>query len=134
MFGYFDTDLGRVRIAPAIVRGIILQEIRNSECFCLPGTEPGGDAGRKAAERNIRVNFVDGAAEVVLALSVRYGARIIKEARELQGKIARTLQLSAGLPVLKISVNVECVFERPAAGKALPHENEAAMHVDAVNQ
>ena len=52
------------------------------------------------------VNFVEGSVEATLILAVLYQSRIIKEARELQGKIVRALQLGTGLNVRKVSINV----------------------------
>lgn len=97
MLGYFDTELGRVQISPTIVRRLILNELDKSSVFSFPGVKLNEEVSRKVAEKCIRVNFIDGNVEIILMLSVRYGARIIKDARELQGKIARLVQLQAGL-------------------------------------
>ena len=137
MLGYFDTELGRVQVSPAIVRGIILKEIVKSKSFLLHGVLPSEPVSPKTTERCIRVGFQEGTAELTLILSVRYGARIIKEARELQGVIARALQLKAGIAAGKISVNVESVFEKKEAEQPLlmdhAEENEPEQN-DAVNQ
>ena len=133
MFGYFDTELGRIQIAPTIVRTIILQEIQSSKCFSLQGVKTSETVSRKLAEKCIRLNFIEGAVEIILLLSVHYGTQIIKEARELQGKIAKTMQLKAGINVLKVAINVESVFEESAVGHPLLLEQNT-IHADAVNQ
>lgn len=137
MLGYFDTELGRVQISPAIVRGIILQEIQKSSSFLLNGTHPLEPVTQKSMERCIRVAFDEGTAEITLILSVRYGARIIKEARELQGNIARNLQLKSGIAAGTISVNVESVHEHKEAEQQLLIDHadaEPEKQSDAVNQ
>lgn len=111
MIGYFDTELGRVQIAPTIVRRIILAEIENNRYFRVSGAKPGEPVSRKIVEKSVRLNFEEGAVETVLILSVLYGTRIIKEARDLQGKITRALQLRAGLTIRKVEINVESVYE-----------------------
>jgi len=133
MIGYFDTDLGRVSISATIVRRFIMKEVEKNHSFRFPGTKQGEPVSRKTAERCIRVNFVEGHVEAILIIAVLYGTRIIKEARELQGKIARTLQLSAGLNVDKISINVESVFEAEPEKTPLLLEHES-MRANAVNQ
>ncbi len=132
MIGFFDTDLGRVQISPSIVRRLIINEVESSRFFRFPGVETGETVGRKSAEKLIRVIFSEGSVETTLVITVRYGARIIKEARELQGKIARALELSAGLVVDAITINVENVFE-DTAEQPLLIEHES-LRVDAVNQ
>ena len=112
MIGYFDTELGRVQVSPVIVRRIILSEIESNKYFRIPGSKYGEPISKKLVEKCIRLNFEEGAVEAVLVLSVLYGTRIIKEARDLQGKISRSLQLRAGLSVKKIAINVENVFEQ----------------------
>lgn len=118
MIGYFDTELGRVQIAPSIVRRIIAREIENSRYFRISGTKIGEPASKKVLEKSVRLNFEEGTVEAVLAVTVLYGTRIIKEARELQGSITRLLELQAGLTVRRILINVENVFE---------HEKENAL-------
>jgi uncharacterized alkaline shock family protein YloU len=110
MIGYFDTDLGRIQIAPTIVRRIILSEIEGNNCFRVNGAKPGEPIPRKIAEKSIRVSFEEGVLETTLLVSVLYGARIIKEARDLQGNIIRAMQFRAGLKVKKVEINVEDVF------------------------
>ena len=112
MIGYFDTELGRVQVSPAIVRRIILAEIESNKYFRISGSKHGDPVSKKLVEKCIRLNFEEGVVEAVLILSVLYGTRIIKEARDLQGKISRSLQLRAGLSVKKIAINVENVFEQ----------------------
>ncbi|MDX9753738.1 MAG: Asp23/Gls24 family envelope stress response protein [bacterium] len=112
MIGYFDTELGRVQIAPAIVRRIIAKEIDINRFFRISGAKIGEQAPKKVLEKSIRINFEQGTVEIILALTVLYGTRIIKEARELQGTITRVLELQAGLTVRRILINVENVFEQ----------------------
>ncbi len=133
MIGYFDTELGRVQISSTIVRRFIMREVEKSPCFRFPGTKPGEPVSRKVAERNIRVNFVEGSIEATLMISVLYGTRIIKEARELQGKITRALQLGAGLNVSKMSINVESVYEETPEDTPLLIDHET-VPANAVNQ
>ncbi|RJP26753.1 MAG: Asp23/Gls24 family envelope stress response protein [Candidatus Omnitrophota bacterium] len=134
MFGFFDTELGRVQISPTIVRRFILNEVEQSKCFRLAGVKSGEEVNRKTIERSIRVNFVEGRAEAILTLNVLYGTRITKEARELQGKIVRALQLSTGLSVTTISINVENVYEEEeAANPPLLLEHDM-VKMNAVNQ
>lgn len=111
MLGYFDTELGRVQISPTIVRRLILSELERNRTFSFHGHRRTEEVSRKLAEKCIRVNFIEGQVEVVLHLSVMYGARLIKEARELQGKITRLIQLQAGLHVRTVAINIEGVFE-----------------------
>lgn len=137
MLGYFDTELGRVQISPAILRGIILKEIQKSKSFLLHGVMPSEPVPPKTTERCIRVTFQEGTAEITLNLSVRYGARIIKEARELQGTIARTMQLKAGIEAGKISINVESVFEKKEAEQPVLidyAEVDEPGQINAINQ
>lgn len=126
MLGYFDTELGRVQISPTIVRRLILNELDKSSVFSFPGVKLNEEVSRKVAEKCIRVNFIDGNVEIILMLSVRYGARIIKDARELQGKIARLVQLQAGLNVKTVAVNIESVFEPERPESPLFVEQDAA--------
>ncbi len=134
MQGHFDTELGRVQISPAIVRGIILREIQKSKSFLLHGMLPSEPVPAKTVERCIRVVFHEGNAELTLILAVRYGARIIKEARELQGNIAKTLQLKSGIHTETISVNVESVYEKTGAQQPLLIDQVDEQPDDAVNQ
>lgn len=137
MLGYFDTELGRVQISPAIVRGIILTEIQKSNSFLLHSSLPHEPVPQKSMERCIRVIFDEGTADINLILSVRYGARIIKEARELQGNIARNLQLKSGIVAGKIAVNVESVHEHLEAEQQLlidQVDETQEENDDAVNQ
>ncbi len=132
MIGYFDTELGRVQISPTIVRRVIQREVEKSRHFRFPGTKNGESINRKTLERCVCVNFVEGSVEATLILAVLYQSRIIKEARELQGKIVRALQLGTGLNVRKVSINVESVFEEQIR-QPLLLESEMET-VDAVNQ
>ncbi len=132
MIGFFDNDLGRVQISPSIVRRLIINEVEGSRNFRFPGVESGDTVGRKSAEKLIRVVFNEGSVESTIIVTVRYGARIIKEARDLQGKIARALELSAGLVVQSVIINVENVFE-DLAEQPLLLEHES-YPFDAVNQ
>ncbi len=134
MFGFFDTELGRVQISPTIVRRFILNEIEKSNCFTLPGTKPGELISRKAIERCIRVNFVEGNVEATLTLNVLYGTRITKEARELQGKIIRAIQLGIGLNVATVAINVENVYEDDERLKHPLLIEHDSIKVNAVNQ
>jgi len=133
MIGFFDTELGRVQISPTIVRRFIMNEVEESKYFRLAGTKPGEIIPRKIAERCIRVAFQEGSVEATLILTVLYGTRIIKEARELQGKIARSLHLGSGLEVRSIAINVENVFEEDLEQLPLLLEQDT-VHADAVNQ
>ncbi|MBI1390544.1 MAG: Asp23/Gls24 family envelope stress response protein [bacterium] len=132
MIGFFDTELGRVQISPAIVRRFIIREVAKTHNFRFPGVKPGEDVSRKTSEKFIRINFVEGNVEITLTLSVEFGARIIKEARELQGKIARSIQLGAGINVRHVAVNVESVFEHPKMEEPLliEHESDEAVVVN----
>ncbi len=133
MFGFFDTELGRVQISPTIVRRFILKEVEQNRHFHIAGVKPGEEITRKVIERSIRVNFVEGNVEATLTVNVRYGTRITKEARELQGKIIRTLQLASGLNVTTISINVENVYEDELENQPLLLEHES-LQINAVNQ
>jgi uncharacterized alkaline shock family protein YloU len=133
MIGYFDTELGRVQISPSIVRRFIAREVERSKCFRFPGYKPGEPVNRKILERNIRVNFNEGSVEATIIVNVKYGSRIIKEARELQGKITRALQLGTGLNIVTISINVENVYEEQVTQEPLLLERQP-LQADAVNQ
>lgn len=133
MIGYFDTEVGRVQISPTVVRRFIIREVEKTSVFRFPGFKPGEDYNRKAAEKSIRVNFNDGQVEATLTLSVEFGANIIKEARDLQGRITRAIQLGAGLQVQDVAVNVESVFEHSDHNEALLIEHDE-LGGDAVNQ
>lgn len=133
MIGYFDTELGRVQISPTVVRRFVIREVEKMPIFLFPGLKLGEEISRKASEKNIRINFVEGNVEITLTLSVEFGSRIIKETRELQGRISRAIHLGAGLKVKLVAVNVESVFERKDLGEPLLIEHEA-VGVDAVNQ
>lgn len=133
MIGYFDSEHGRVQVSPTIVRRFIQREVEKSRCFRFPGMKNGEPLSRKILERNIRVNFSDGSIEATLIVNVQYGTRIIKEARELQGKIIRSLQIGAGLQILNISINVENVFEEEPHKEPLLLENQK-LRADVVNQ
>lgn len=111
MLGFFDTELGRVQISPTIIRRMVLNDVCKSDVFSFPGLKAGEELSRKITEKCIRVHFVEGDVEITLTLAVRYGARIIREARELQGAIAHRVQLQAGINVLNVSINLESVFE-----------------------
>lgn len=134
MIGFFDTELGRVQISPTVVRRFVIREVEKTEIFLIPGMKPGEDISRKASEKNIRINFVEGNVEITLTLSVKFGSRIIKEARELQGRISRAIHLGAGLKVKHVAVNVESVFEHKDLGEPLliEHEHET-VGADASN-
>lgn len=93
----------------------------------------GETLGRKSSEKLIRVIFNEGSVSATLTVTVRYGTRIIKEARELQCKIARALELSAGLIVDQITINVENVFV-DTTEQPLLIEHDTLLIDDAVNQ
>ncbi len=136
MIGYFDAELGRVQISPTIIRSIIMKEIEKNPYFRFPGTKSDEPVSRKILERNIRVNFKEGNVECTLILDVLYGTRIIKEARELQGKVTKAIQLSAGLQINTIAINVENVYEEEKSDEPLliEHQTNHTMHENAVNQ
>lgn len=129
MVGFFDTDIGRVQISPTIVRRFIMNEVEKSKYFRLPGAKPGEPYSRKTVERAIRVNFMEGNVETTMTLIVAYGTRIIKEVRELQGKISRALQLGTGLNVRSIAINIENVYEDETMPPPLLIEPEL-IHAD----
>lgn len=132
MVGFFDNDLGRVQISSSIVRRIMMREVEGNRFFRFLGQKPGEAVSRKTIERCIKVYFQEGSVEATLTLTVLYGAKIIKEARILQGKIAKALELTAGLYVKKVVINVENVFvvddQQPLL---LEHE---PLQINAVNQ
>ena len=130
MVGFFENELGRVQISPSIVRRIIMREVENSRCFRFPGMKGGESAGRKIMERCIKVVFVEGSVETTLTLTVLFGTKIIKEARELQGRITRALELTAGLVVNRVALNVENVY---TVDEPLLLEHDT-IPVNAVNQ
>lgn len=132
MVGFFDNDLGRVQISSSIVRRIIMREVDGNRFFRFLGQKPPEPVSRKIIERCIKVYFQEGSVEATLTLTVLYGAKIIKEARILQGKIAKTLELTAGLRVKKVAINVENVFlEDDHQPLLLEHE---PLQINAVNQ
>ncbi len=135
MIGFFDTEYGRVQLSPTVVRRFVVREVDKTPIFLFPGLKLGEEVSRKASEKCIRINFNEGNVELTLTLSVEFGSRIIKEARELQGRISRAIHLGAGLRVLHVAVNVESVFERKELGEPLliQHENET-VGADVVNQ
>jgi len=132
MVGFFDNDLGRVQISSSIVRRIIMREVEGNRFFRFLGQKPGEPVSRKTTERCIKVYFQEGSVESTLTLTVLYGAKIIKEARILQGKIVKALELTAGLRVKKVAINVETVFvEDDQQPLLLEHE---PLQISAVNQ
>jgi uncharacterized alkaline shock family protein YloU len=132
MVGFFDNDLGRVQISSSIVRRIIMREVDGNRFFRFMGQKPPEPVSRKTIERCIKVYFQEGSVEATLTLTVVYGAKIIKEARILQGKIAKTLELTAGLRVKKVAINVENVFvDDDRQPLLLEHE---PLQINAVNQ
>ena len=133
MVGFFDNDLGRVQISSSIVRRIIMREVEASHYFRFLGQKQGEPISRKIAERCIKVYFLEGSVETTLTLTVLYGSKIIKEARFLQGKIAKTLELTAGLRVKKVAINVENVFVEEDNQQPLLLEHEP-LQINAVNQ
>ncbi|MGC9327745.1 MAG: Asp23/Gls24 family envelope stress response protein [Candidatus Hinthialibacter sp.] len=132
MVGFFENDLGRVQISPSIIRRIIMREVEGNRYFRFLGQKIGEPVSRKTAERCIKVYFVEGAIEATLTLTVLYGTRIIKEARILQGKMAKALELTAGLHVNKMAINVENVFLEEEQQPLLIEHN--SVHINAVNQ
>jgi len=133
MIGYFDAELGRVQISPTIIRSIIMKEVEKNPYFRFPGSKPDEPVSRKILERNIRVNFKEGNVDCTLILDVLYGTRIIKEARELQGKVTKAIQLTAGLNISNIAINVENVFEKEKKEEPILIEHQP-VHENAVNQ
>lgn len=133
MVGFFDNDLGRVQISSSIVRRIIMREVEENRYFRFLGQKPGEPVSRKTIERCIKVYFLEGSVEAILTLTVLYGAKIIKEARNLQGKIAKALELTAGLHVKKVAINVENVFVCDDLLQPLLLEQEQ-YQINAVNQ
>ena len=133
MVGFFENNLGRVQISSSIVRRIIMREVESSRFFGFLGQKPGEMVSRKVAERCIKVYFLEGTVEATLTLTVLYGTKIIKEARNIQGKIAKALELTAGLHVNKVVINVENVFTEEDLDQPLLIEHET-IQANAVNQ
>jgi len=133
MVGFFESNLGRVQISSSIVRRIIMREVETSRFFGFLGQKPGEPVSRKVAERCIKVYFLEGTVEATLTLTVLYGSKIIKEARTIQGKIIKALELTAGLQVSKVVINVENVFTDEDLQQPLLLEHEP-IQSNAVNQ
>ncbi len=108
--GYFETDSGRVSVAPEIVERVVVDELRSSDNFRLGGSRgEGGFFSRRGT--GIRMEFVEGRVAVTLPVHVRFSTKIRREARELQGKLVRAIAAGTGLEVERITIEVHQVFE-----------------------
>lgn len=108
--GYYDTEFGRITVAPEIVERFIVDEVRSSENFRL-GTSrgEGGFFGRRGA--GVRVEFNEGRVVASIPVHVRFKVKIRREARELQGKLVRAISACTGLTVERVAVDVYQVFD-----------------------
>lgn len=123
MNGYYETEHGRISIAPSIVRSFVVKEVNASPYFRFSpsrGEGIGEYFGKRSIDNSVRINFVDGRAEIALILQVRFGARIRLHARQLQGHIIRALALGTGLEVEDITITVDRVFYEPDQSPPLP--------------
>jgi len=128
--GYFQNDLGRVYIDPAIItRLCVLPELALSDAFVPPKDGPVPDdpyaqVTRKGVERYVQVDFND-QGEVLLSLNllVRYGPPIRSSAAHFQEKVIRRIEASTGLKVAKVDMKVDGIY-RPTSPAQLPPAKE----------
>ena len=136
MKGYFEKELGKVYIEPAIVtRLCVLPELAASREFVLPNgpvpEDPSEQVNRKGVDRYILVDFTEeGEVMLELRLLVRYGPSVCAAAAVLQEKVAKRVENSTGLKVTKVDVKVDGVF-RPAEPTALPTpKGESTLQIE----
>lgn len=120
----YDTGLGRIYIKEAIIQDVVKNEIAHSTYFFPPGTEIAYTESMKSSKgmrKHVTVLGTGNRIRIGLSADVLYGIPVQNEARHLQEKIKRSVELATGLSVEAVDLDIKglvmSVEESPEDGE-----------------
>lgn len=106
----FETNLGKVFVKESIIRDVIIPEVAQSSYFFPPKTRRAHfdrEMTASGLRKEISVTNRGPEIDIAMSLDVLYGVPINSEAKHLQDKIKRSVELATGLKVGIVDLTIE---------------------------